>query len=108
MRTRGRHRWYDRPFRRRHRRSLPFRYHRQPKAERLSPPGFGRAAIEPHAPPQIREIDRLMVQVGLYFGFGHMVTTVIDHASTDLKRSRSWKSFRHAGVKASVISEIAC
>ncbi len=26
----------------------------------------------------------VMVQVGLYFGFGRMVTTVIDHASTDL------------------------
>jgi putative ABC transport system permease protein len=26
----------------------------------------------------------VMVQMGLYFGFGRMVTTVIDHASTDL------------------------
>ena len=26
----------------------------------------------------------VMVQVGLYFGFGRMVTTMIDHASTDL------------------------
>ena len=26
----------------------------------------------------------VIVQVGLYFGFGQMVTTVIDHASTDL------------------------
>jgi putative ABC transport system permease protein len=25
----------------------------------------------------------VMIQVGLYFGFGRMVTTVIDHASTD-------------------------
>ncbi len=107
-RTRGRHRWYDRPFRKRHRRSLPFRHRRQPKAEHLSPPGFGRAAIEPRAPPQMREIERLMAQAGLYVGFGHMVTPVIDHASTDLKRSRSWKSFRDASVKASAISEIAC
>jgi putative ABC transport system permease protein len=26
----------------------------------------------------------VMVQMGLFFGFGHMVTTMIDHASTDL------------------------
>ena len=26
----------------------------------------------------------VMVQMGLYFGFGRMVTTMIDHASTDL------------------------
>ena len=26
----------------------------------------------------------VMVQLGLYFGFGRMVTTMIDHASTDL------------------------
>jgi putative ABC transport system permease protein len=25
-----------------------------------------------------------MMQMGLYFGFGGMVTTMIDHASTDL------------------------
>ena len=25
-----------------------------------------------------------MIQMGLFFGFGHMVTTMIDHASTDL------------------------
>ena len=26
----------------------------------------------------------VMVQMGLYFGFGRMLTTMIDHASTDL------------------------
>ena len=26
----------------------------------------------------------VMVQMGLYFGFGSMLTTMIDHASTDL------------------------
>jgi len=26
----------------------------------------------------------VMIQMGLFFGFGHMVTTMIDHASTDL------------------------
>jgi hypothetical protein len=26
----------------------------------------------------------VMVQMGLYLGFGHMVTTMIDHASADL------------------------
>src|SRR3974377_1574548 len=26
----------------------------------------------------------VMIQMGLFFGFGHMVSTMIDHASTDL------------------------